>query len=203
MRLNTHYRPGFRAIKSCVSVFFCLLLSFLLGNEHAMYAAISAIVCTQITYTDTKLTGLRRLVGTALGGAVGFLVLEYARRLPYYREWLHIFIIPLGMLFLIYLCNVIFQRQAVVICCVVFLSIAVNFDGTILDTAGYAVNRVLSTSSGVIIAMLVDRLLPSAKDAEGAATVEDGAEAPPEPDLKRGSDEKPKEKAGGGGAKSQ
>lgn len=166
MRIDIQYRPGFRAIKSCVSVFFCLLLGFFLGNEHATYAAISAIVCTQITYEDSKLTGLRRLVGTALGGAAGFIVLEYARRLPYYREWLYVIVIPLGMLFLIYLCNVIFQRQAVVICCVVFLSIAVSFDRSSLDTVSYALNRVLSTSSGVLVALAVDRILPSKREEE-------------------------------------
>ncbi len=67
-----------------------------------------------------------------------------------------IFIIPLGIMILIQICVTIDLKQAVVICCVVYLSILTSLhrEGNYLL---YTFNRVLDTSIGILIALLVNK----------------------------------------------
>lgn len=144
---------GMRNIKTTLSVFICLLIFSLVNRENPIYACIAAVICLQNTIDDSLKKGIERIIGTIIGGLLGIVLLFFMNK--YIDSGLFIIIISLGIMILIQVCVSINMRQSVVICCVVYLSIMINksHEGYVL----YTVNRVLDTSMGIIIALLVNK----------------------------------------------
>lgn len=154
--MNPGYKLGLRAIKTAISVFLCLLIAYILNRTDTLFASIAAIICLQPTYNKTFSSGLQRLVGTVIGGIVGYLILLTIYRLPF-KEITTLLVAPIAILIVIYICNFISQPASVSISCIVVLSVVMWPDGNISDSLMYVINRVLDTSMGIIIAMLVNR----------------------------------------------
>ena len=159
LKLNGKYRIGLRAIKTAIAVALCLLLSFVFHRHDALFSSIAAIICMQQTYNETFKSGIHRLIGTILGGVLGYFVLEIIFAIPGYKNWFDILIVPVCILMVIYLCNMMNKQSSVVIGCIVLVSIIAvpekNVDGTLF----YVINRVIDTSIGIVVAMLVNRFL--------------------------------------------
>jgi uncharacterized membrane protein YgaE (UPF0421/DUF939 family) len=159
-KLNGGYmnlpRIGMRNIKTTLSVFLCLLLFDIISRENSIYACVAAVICMQNTIVDSLEKGVSRVLGTIVGGLVGIFVLFVVSKTFIVNEDMMIFIIPMGIILLIEICVMIDQKQAVVISCVVYLSIMIskNRDGGYVL---YTVNRVLDTSIGIVIALLVNK----------------------------------------------
>ena len=147
---------GMRNIKTTLSVFLCLLLFETISRENSIYACVAAVICLQNTIVDSLAKGVSRIMGTIVGGMVGIFVLFLVSEIFVVREDMMIYIIPLGIILLIEICVAIDQKQAVVISCVVYLSILIskNRDGGYIV---YTINRVLDTSIGILIAILVNK----------------------------------------------
>lgn len=147
---------GMRNIKTAVSVFFCLIIFYTIDRENAFYACIASVICMQNTVDNTIKTGVSRLIGTAIGGFAGMIVLIAGE--TYFTEEIYLILMPLGIVLLIEICVALGRSGSVSICCVVFLSILTThrYEG---DYVMYAVNRIIDTSVGVIIALLVNRYL--------------------------------------------
>ncbi len=162
---------GMRNIKTAVSVFFCLLLFDFINRDNSFYAAIAAIICMQPTVENTFSKGVARIIGTIIGGLAGIIFLVFGE--SFINDKAFIFLIPLGIIILIEICVLLNQKEAVSICCIVFLSIMIShrFKG---DHFWYTFDRVIDTSIGIIIAVAVNRyfkipdfikkLLPIKKD---------------------------------------
>ena len=154
--MNLGYKLGLRAIKTAISVFLCLLIAYILNRTDTLFASIAAIICLQPTYNKTFSSGLQRLVGTLIGGVVGYLILLTIYKLPF-KEFTTLLVAPIAILIVIYICNLISQPASVSISCIVVLSVVMWPDGNISDTLMYVINRVLDTSMGIVVAMLVNR----------------------------------------------
>lgn len=145
---------GMRNIKTTLSVFICLLLFESINRENSIFACIAAVICMQNTVVDSVEKGIARVIGTIVGGMIGAAVLFIVN--TFFNDDILIFIIPLGIMVLIQVCVAINMKQSVVICCVVYLSIMItkNHDNGYLL---YTINRVLDTSVGILIALLVNK----------------------------------------------
>ena len=149
-------RIGMRNIKTSTAVFLCLLIFQLINRENSIQACIAAVICMQNTVVDSYKKGFQRVIGTIIGGIAGGLVLFIVTNFG--SEDLLIFIIPLGITILIYICVNIDMKQSVVICCVVYLSIIItknHQDGYLL----YTLNRVIDTIAGIMVALLVNKYM--------------------------------------------
>ena len=145
---------GMRNIKTAISVFLCLLFFEAVNRGNALFACIAAVICVQNTIVDSVKIGLSRIIGTMLGGLSAALVLYIVN--SFFDDRILIFIIPLGIILLIQICVSINMKQAVAICCVVYLVVVISKnheEGYML----YTFNRVLDTSIGIIIALLVNK----------------------------------------------
>jgi uncharacterized membrane protein YgaE (UPF0421/DUF939 family) len=147
---------GMRNIKTSLSVFLCLLLFYFIDRENSIFACVAAVICMQNTVVDSLEKGISRILGTIVGGLVGIFVLFVSSQVFAFNEEMMIFIIPFGIIMLIEVCVMIDKKQAVVISCVVYLSILIskNRDGGYVF---YTLNRVMDTSVGIIIALLVNK----------------------------------------------
>ena len=155
-KLNTHYKIGLRALKSSLAVFLCFLVDLILHGDNVFYSAIAAIICMQPTPEKSIDVGINRFIGTLIGGLLGFIILKAADYIPYY-EHIYILVIPLCMLIAIYVCNVIDKKDSVSICCVVYLSVVTNFARTVPSTELYVIDRIIETTIGIIIAVIVNK----------------------------------------------
>lgn len=147
---------GMRNIKTTLSVFICLLFFEAINRGNALIACMAAVICVQNTIVDSMKIGISRIIGTIIGGLSAALILFIVN--TFFDDKILIFIIPLGIMILIQICVTINMKQAVAICCVVYLIImtSMNHDeGYML----YTINRVLDTSIGIFIALLVNKYM--------------------------------------------
>ena len=155
--MEDRYKIGNRILKTNLAVFFCLVFAYFAQRESAFYSSIAAVVCMQKSTDKTILAGFNRFIGTVIGGMVGFGVLESARFIPHYYDYVYLFMVPVLNIFLIWLCNVIKKPGSVVICSIVFLSIVTDFSRSIPNTWEYANSRIVDTTIGIIFAVIVNQ----------------------------------------------
>lgn len=153
---NTMLKIGMRNIKTATAVFIDLLIFDLLKLENPFYACIASVICMQPTVEDTIKSGKHRLIGTAIAGIVGFIVYYVAENILGPKSYL--FLIPLGIIFLIKLCVILKVPSSVSICCVVFISIQTTHR-IYGDNNLYPITRVIETFIGIIVATLVNKYM--------------------------------------------
>lgn len=169
--------PGMRNIKTAVSVLLCLvvyvlfpllaeitnefdgkffeLLTFIVNRQDPMFACIAAVVVMQSTVADSVSSGKSRIYGTAIGAAAGLLFLLINLSVPV--RLLNILLIAVGVVFLIYVCNLLKLQNAVSISVITFLVILISIGQKSPIT--YAINRLLDTGIGIVISIFVNRYL--------------------------------------------
>lgn len=144
-------RVGMRNVKTALAIFICLLLyQFIPGN--ASYAAIAALIAMQSTLDESWEQGRNRLLGTAIGGifGAGFASLRIAENLPLLR----IVLVSVGVTVLIFLCNLIGRRGAIVMGCVTYLVIVLApADGNVWL---YSFSRAFDNAVGILVALAVN-----------------------------------------------
>ena len=159
--VDTGYRIGMRVIKTLAAVIVCLFIAWLLGSKDSLpIAAIAAIVTMQATQSETLRTGVFRVLGTIIGGVFGILTVLIGLVLPYYADGLFIVVIPLMLLFNLYLCNLLKMQDSCTISCVVTIIIASHIvaDATFDETLVFTFVRLRDTLIGVIVATIINML---------------------------------------------
>ncbi|WP_267907454.1 aromatic acid exporter family protein [Anaerococcus obesiensis] len=74
-------KPGQRIFKTALAVFLSFTFShFRSANALPFYSAIAAIICTKNDVNGSIDIGLNRILGTCIGGFVGFLYLLFVRK---------------------------------------------------------------------------------------------------------------------------
>lgn len=156
---------GMRSLKTAVSVALCFvffailhrLVDFSFFNQSdsiPFYACAAAIICMQNTVEGSVTSGLFRLFGNAVGGALGILALFV---LPYVSWPVQIIIIFFGILTCMVACNITKKQRSCAMACVVFIAvISVMGDR---DPLIYALYRIFETVIGVVIAIGVNKFL--------------------------------------------
>jgi len=146
-------KPGLRNIKTALSVFFCILLFELIGRPNPLFACSTAIICMKETVHYSYQKGVDRLIGTFLGGIVGLTFLLIENRLKFFAS--QAIIVGLGVLIMIYLCNILNKSDASVISSIVVLAIIIGVSEK--SPYLYALDRVIDTFIGIIIALIVNK----------------------------------------------
>ncbi len=185
-----HFHIGMRIVKTVLAVFVCSILGWLRG-ETAFFSMIAAVLCMQKSAEKTLTTSFNRVIGTAVGGAYGVIVLfletqfRLQRILPLFYLIVSLMLIPV-----ILTATGIKKPSVAAFACVVFLSTTVYHVGD-ADPYTYALNRMLDTVIGIVVALIVNLAMPGPKmkvpvsasadmDGPGAAEPESEPEAPEE-----------------------
>ncbi len=155
--MKFEYKIGLRVVKSVLAVFLCLCIKFVFGSSTIFYDSITALLCIQPTAEQSLKFGLNRLIGTFTGSVIGFIILEAAKFIPFYKEFAYIFIIPLGMFLAMYICIFFKKERSVAICSIVYLCLVTNFERSIQNTETYVFIRLIDTTIGVIVGTLVNK----------------------------------------------
>lgn len=162
------YIPGMRTIKTATAVGLCYLVfiplnmliptAMFLQPLHPLYACIAATICMQTSVNKTISQGISRLLGTALGGAVGLLFLYLY---PTSVEGLYFgVLLATGTVFVIWFANFIGHPNACGVAVIVLCVITMSYTGDDANRYLYAYSRILETTIGVIMTIGVDYILP-------------------------------------------
>ena len=148
---NTKFRIGIKDIKTSSAVFFSVLVSDLIHLEYPFFTAIAAIFTIE-SAKDTPLNaGKIRMSGSIIGALVGVALV--------YIKPGNAVLCGLGMMIVIYVCSIFNWDKAIAIAGVIFMAIMLNPD--IKNPLKYSISRILNTFIGIVIAVLIDYLLPS------------------------------------------
>lgn len=159
----TFPKIGLRTIKTAIAVFLCLLF---FPNEP-FFACLTVVFCVQDTVSNSINMAINRALGTVLGAVVGLLFLIICRFFTYnidiyiIRKFLVYLTIAIGIIIVIYLCNLIKKTAAINIACIVFLAVTtVHAFG---NPIYYALNRIIETLFGIFVALLVNKFISPPK----------------------------------------
>ena len=147
---------GLRTIKTSISVFLCL---FLFPNEP-FFACLAAVSCLQNSVANSVKASINRIIGTIVGALYGLIFLIFCRYFKFNLEnaflgKLLIYLsIAIGIIFVIYTCNLIKKPGGINVSCIAFLAITTVHAYS--EPIYYALNRIIETIFGVFIALLVN-----------------------------------------------
>lgn len=179
-----HFHIGMRIVKTVLAVFVCSILGWLRG-ETAFFSMIAAVLCMQKSTEKTLTTSFNRVIGTAVGGAYGVVVLfletqfRLQRILPLFYLIVSLMLIPV-----ILTATGIKKPSVAAFACVVFLSTTVYHVGD-ADPYTYALNRMLDTVIGIVVALIVNLAMPGPKmkvPVSASADMDGPGAAGPEPE---------------------
>lgn len=143
---------GMRTIKTVISVYICLGIAYFLDYGVPANACITAILTLLPSASESWEYGKGRLIGTGLGGVIGFLFMVALASVPI--PWLNIWLFPVAMTVGFVICNFIGRKDACGICAVVILAIMAAMERD--ESLWYTLARVIETSAGVVIATAVN-----------------------------------------------
>jgi len=142
-------RIGMRNIKTGIAVMITLLICELFKVTNPFFAAIAAIFAMESSIEATFVVVRDRMYGTVLGAlvALGFVTFFPVNPIT----------IGLGIIVVIYICNLFKWHGTIKITTIVFLAIALGVhDG---DNVSYAFFRTIDTFIGLSISALVNVLI--------------------------------------------
>ena len=152
---------GLRSMKTALAALLTALLYAFMPDRNPTFACIGAIFGMGADMEESRRSGGNRFFGTIIGGfiGVGLYWLEH-QIFPEGYYWLRLPLVFLGIVVMISLC-VLFrwpggvQPGGVVLCIILFNTPAHHID--------YAIHRMIDTGVGVVIALLVNYLLPRSR----------------------------------------
>jgi uncharacterized membrane protein YgaE (UPF0421/DUF939 family) len=147
MKLNIEFKKiGMRNIKTAIAVIISILISRVFKTEYPFYAAIASIISMQSSVENSFKTGRNRMLGTIVGAAVGFICALISPENP--------LLIGIGIVCVIYLCNLLNWKESSSIAGIVFCAIMLNLKGN--SAVIYSINRIIDTFVGIIVAIAVN-----------------------------------------------
>lgn len=144
------YAIGMRNIKTALAVFICLFISQALHLQYPFYAVIATIIAMENSVTNSYTVGKNRVMGTIVGAICG---LAFALIDPYSA-----FFSAIGIVVVIYICNLLQWNKSISIASIVFLAIMLNLQPG-ESPWFYGMNRVIDTLIGIGVAVAVNYLV--------------------------------------------
>ena len=157
MKLTNLPPIGMRNIKTALSVFVCVVVFvFICPDFNPLFASIAAVIAMGPSIEDSVETGWNRILGTLVGGIVGFLGIFICNLIPFAQ--IYMILVPIGVVGIIYLFNHTHRSGAIVIGCVMYISVMITYPQQ-LGSYLIAVIRLLETGFGIIVAVLINGLI--------------------------------------------
>ncbi len=145
--------PGLRNIKTALTVLVLLMLYQSFGRENEFIAITAGILCLQDSVDKSLDEGMSRVVSTIIGGAYGLLFVFIGLNQHVILKDVSI---AISCIIIIYVCNLISKTKYIINSVFVFiLVVLVPVDE--ISPMIYAINRIIDTLVGIIVAVSINR----------------------------------------------
>lgn len=144
---------GMRNIKTGIAVFFATLAGYLGIIETPVYTISVCIFSIRNTMKDSFEVSWSRILGTLLGGIVGYLSTFILKG--------NIICATLGVILIIHFCNIMKISDASAVASVTFISICLGVGEN--NALNFSVMRTIDTLVGVVIALVVNYSISRSK----------------------------------------
>lgn len=150
--------PGYRIIKTVLAVFICLILGKWSDHSLPFYAALSCILMMKESPKLSIQFGVDRAVGTVVGGVIALITLSIINHFSVDPDsWKYLIIISITLLTSLSLAyRYGLSEYAMSMTGILILIILLNAQNTVETALIYALNRVLETIIGIIVAVAVN-----------------------------------------------
>lgn len=137
---------GMRTIKTAIAVILTLIICDVFNITNPFFAAIAAIIAMETSISGSLLIARERMYGTIIGASIALL---FTFLFP-----VNYFSIGLGVLIVIYICDLFQWQNTIKISTIVFIAILLGFeeDGQVQ----YAIYRTLDTLLGLTVGTLIN-----------------------------------------------
>lgn len=149
---NGKKQIGMRNIKTAISTTLCVIL-YACIDRNPTFACIGAVFGMDNSLPNSLKTGGNRLIGTIIGGFSGMAFFSLSHVLPH-PEISIIVLIFIGIIFLIYLSQLLNCSGAIQAGAVVFFIVMLNTPED--EYFSYAINRMIDTGFGVIMSIAIN-----------------------------------------------
>jgi len=150
--------PGARINKTIIAVAISLILSKYILHLSGFYMTIAVILSMKSDPHKSYEYGKNRVIGTLLGGFLGYLIMIIVRHSPIQEESIFMILINLTCIYLILWFSKLVHMPEIgtTIGCVVFFSITlIRFHAPVFE---YVSMRVIETLIGVVIATIINSI---------------------------------------------
>ena len=150
---------GMRNVKTAFAATFCALIYYLV-DRNPTFACIGAVFGMGGDMGQSKLSGGNRLFGTIIGGLIGMAL--FSVYIIFHPKGgfhpLMLLLLFVGVVILILISTLVkwpgaIQPGGVMLCIILFNTPVASY-------VAYSLNRILDTAIGVIIALIINALLP-------------------------------------------
>lgn len=143
---------GLRNIKTAISTTLCVILYFII-DRNPTFACIGAVFGMDSSIPSSLKTGGNRLAGTIIGGFSGMAFFSLSLILPYPKLSI-VILTSVGIIFLIYMSQLLKCAGAIQAGAVVFFIVMLNTPQD--QYFSYAINRMIDTGVGVLISIVIN-----------------------------------------------
>ena len=156
-RVQNQLRIGMRNIKTGLSVFICILISFIFNRETYVVSSITAIFTLREDMYNTLKFGRHRVVGNVSGALFSIIAIFIFDQFGN-GKLVQLITIPLLIITLIWFLTVTKSYEGTVGACATLLTILFMIPET--QSYTYALARVVDSFIGMFVAFGINRLLP-------------------------------------------
>ncbi len=149
---------GLRNLKTGISVFICILLSFLLQRETYVVSTITAVFTLREDHGTTVKYGRHRIAGNTFGALASIICIGIFKFFGY-THLVQLLSIPFVIMLMIALLVKFDYHEGTVGACATLLTILFMVPQT--ESYLYAFNRVIASFIGMAVAIAVNRCLPA------------------------------------------
>lgn len=137
---------GMRTIKTALAVSLTIFISQVFNLKSPFFAGIAAIIAMQSSVSESFSMAKNRMLSTILGAVIALSFSLIAPENPFF--------IAIGIIIIIYLCNIFDWKKSIQLSTMVFLSIILNYEEG--SRVNYALYRTLDTFIGLVIGTLIN-----------------------------------------------
>lgn len=156
MKSKLSLHVGARTFKTALAVFLCMIISWVIPGMDGINSCISTIICMMPTTMETLRVGMNRILATIVACLAGMAVLFFYTFIPDWYYLARILLIPSFVILLIIFCNLIHRQEAILLCCTVFIVLALGPEMSLQGAVNYSVIRFIETVIGIGIAFFVN-----------------------------------------------
>ncbi|MFV0394336.1 MAG: FUSC family protein [Coprobacillaceae bacterium] len=156
MKIDRQYIPGARIYKTFIAVMISLLLSRYVFHASGFYMTVAVILAMKDSPEKTKTYGRNRILGTIIGGVIGYFILLFIRQTQIEADSFAMLLMNgISIFLLLWLSKLLKtgESMAAMGCVVLFSITLIRFDEPILS---YVTDRVIETAMGVVISMIIN-----------------------------------------------